>query len=109
MSFGRKRRNLGKSEKIKLTKDSYSKAKNFLAFVKPYAPIYFIGFIFLLLSSGVSASLPIFLGQILGAEASEFTSEWNFDASAPRICPRKMGRDAEASEFTSEWNFGSKF
>ena len=78
MSFGRKRKNLGKNEKIKLTKESYSKAKNFLAFVKPYAPIYFIGFIFLLLSSGVSASLPIFLGQILGAEASEFTSEWNF-------------------------------
>ncbi|MBK21763.1 MAG: multidrug ABC transporter ATP-binding protein [Flavobacteriales bacterium] len=78
MSFGRKRRNLGKSEKIKLTKDSYSKAKNFLAFVKPYAPIYFIGFIFLLLSSGVSASLPIFLGQILGAESSEFNTDWNF-------------------------------
>ena len=38
----------------------------------------FIGFIFLLLSSGVSASLPIFLGQILGAESSEFNTEWNF-------------------------------
>ena len=78
MSFGRKRRNLGNNGKIKLTKDSYARAKNFLAFVKPYAPIYFIGFIFLLLSSGVSASLPIFLGQILGAESSEFNTDWNF-------------------------------
>ena len=78
MSFGRKRSNLGNNGKIRLTKDSYTKAKNFLAFVKPYAPIYFIGFIFLLLSSGVSASLPIFLGQILGAESSEFNTEWNF-------------------------------
>ena len=78
MSFGRKRGNLGNNENVKLTKDSYSKARNFLVFVKPYAPIYFIGFIFLLLSSGVSASLPIFLGQILGAESSEFQSEWHF-------------------------------
>ena len=78
MSFGRKRSNLGNNGKIRLTKDSYTKAKNFLAFVKPYAPIYFIGFIFLVLSSGVSASLPIFLGQILGAESSEFNTEWNF-------------------------------
>ena len=34
-----------------------------------------------MLSSGVSASLPIFLGQILGAEATEFSSEWEFASS----------------------------
>ena len=78
MSFGGKRSNLGNNGKARLTKDSYSKAKNFLAFVKPYTHIYITGFIFLLLSSGVSASLPIFLGQILGAESSEFNTEWNF-------------------------------
>ena len=78
MSFGRKRGNIGKNESDKLSKDSYSKASNFLGFVKPYAAIYFIGLIFLLLSSVASASLPIFLGQILGAESSEFQSDWHF-------------------------------
>lgn len=78
MSFGRKRGNIGKNESDKLSKDSYSKANNFLGFVKPYAAIYFIGLIFLLLSSVASASLPIFLGQILGAESSEFQSDWHF-------------------------------
>ena len=78
MSFRRKRGNLENNENVKLTKDSYSKSRNFLAFVKPYAVIYLIGFVFLLLSSGVSASLPIFLGQILGAESSEFKTDWSF-------------------------------
>ena len=78
MSFGRKRESIRNNESVKLTKDSYSKARNFLGFVKPYATIYFIGFLFLLLSSVASASLPIFLGQILGAESSEFQSEWHF-------------------------------
>jgi len=81
MSFRRKRENLGNNTNTRLTRDSYAKAKNFLAFVKPYAPIYFIGFIFLLLSSGVSASLPIFLGQILGAESSEFNTDWTFGST----------------------------
>lgn len=81
MAFGRKRGKEGKSEKVKLTKDSYKQAKNFLSFVSPYAAIYFIGFIFLLLSSGVSASLPVFLGQILGADSSEFSTNWEFGST----------------------------
>ncbi len=81
MAFGRKRGKEGKSEKVKLTKDSYKQAKNFLSFVRPYAAIYFIGFIFLLLSSGVSASLPVFLGQILGADSSEFSTNWEFGST----------------------------
>ncbi len=81
MAFGRKRGKEGKSEKVKLTKDSYKQAKNFLSFVRPYAAMYFIGFIFLLLSSGVSASLPVFLGQILGADSSEFSTNWEFGST----------------------------
>lgn len=77
MAFGRKREKENGQEKVKLSKDSYAQAKNFLTFVKPYAPVYFVGFIFLLLSSGVSASLPIFLGQILGADSAEFSTEWS--------------------------------
>ena len=78
MAFGKKRVQNGKTEKISLTKNSYTQAKNFLSFVKPYSGIYLIGFIFLLLSTGVSASLPIFLGQILGADTAEFSAEWEF-------------------------------
>ena len=76
MAFGRNKEKKGKKEKIKLSKNSYKQAKNFLSFVKPYSGVYFIGFVFLLLSSGVSISLPILLGQILGADASQMTGEW---------------------------------
>lgn len=78
MAFGKKRVQNVKSEKISLTKDSFNQAKNFLSFVKPYSGVYLVGFLFLLLSTGVSASLPIFLGQILGAETTEFSMEWEF-------------------------------
>ena len=76
MAFGRNKEKKVKKEKIKLSKNSYKQAKNFLSFVKPYSGVYFIGFVFLLLSSGVSISLPILLGQILGADASQMTGEW---------------------------------
>jgi ABC-type multidrug transport system fused ATPase/permease subunit len=76
MAFGRDKEKKVKKEKIKLSKNSYKQAKNFLSFVKPYSGVYFIGFVFLLLSSGVSISLPILLGQILGADASQMTGEW---------------------------------
>lgn len=76
MAFGRGKK--GKTERIKLSKDAYKQARNFLTFVKPYAGIYTVGFVFLLLSSATSASLPIFLGQILGADATEFSSDWEF-------------------------------
>lgn len=78
MAFGRKKGKEGKTEKVKLSKESYAQAKNFLTFVKPYSGVYFVGFIFLLLSSAVSASLPVFLGQILGADATEFNDDWTF-------------------------------
>ena len=76
MAFGRNKEKKGKKEKVKLSKNAYKQAKNFLSFVKPYSGVYFIGFVFLLLSSGVSISLPILLGQILGADASQMTGEW---------------------------------
>ena len=84
MAFGKKRVQNRKTEKISLTNNSYTQAKNFLSFVKPYSGIYIVGFFFLLLSTGVSASLPIFLGQILGADTAEFSAEWEF-ASTEKI------------------------
>ena len=77
MAFGRNRGKDSRQEKVKLSKDSYAQAKNFLTFVKPYRTVYAVGFVFLLLSSAVSASLPIFLGQILGADKAEFATSWS--------------------------------
>lgn len=73
MAVGRKKR---KREKINLTKDSYKQARNFLSFVKPYSGYYAIGTVFLLLSTSVSFSLPILLGDILGADPKDLNQEW---------------------------------
>ena len=60
--FGKKE----KREKIKLSKDSYIKAKSFLKFMKPYRLIYSIGWIFLILSSVTAMLFPLLMGQLLG-------------------------------------------
>lgn len=75
MAFGRKK---GKAEKIKLSKNAYKQAKNFLQFVKPYSWIYAIGTVFLILSSSVSIALPVFLGKILGADKNDFNQNVEF-------------------------------
>ena len=67
-----------KREKIKLSKDSYKKAKSFLSFIRPYKGTYFIGFIFLIFSSLVSVTIPYLLGKLLGMDKIEISSEWNF-------------------------------
>lgn len=77
MIIGRKREKKEKVEKIKLTKASFKQAKNFLSFLKPYSGIYFIGFIFLFLSSAVSISLPYFLGEILGINREDIPKDWS--------------------------------
>lgn len=66
-----------KREKIKLTKESYQKAKNFLTFIKPYRGVYIIGFIFLILSSSVSVALPYLLGKVLGMDRSKLGGDWD--------------------------------
>ena len=77
MVLGRKREKKVKREKVKLTKASYLQAKNFLSFLKPYSVVYFIGFIFLFLSSAVSISLPYFLGEILGINREDIPKDWS--------------------------------
>ena len=77
MVLGRKREKKVKREKVKLTKASYMQAKNFLSFLKPYSGVYFIGFIFLFLSSAVSISLPYFLGEILGINREDIPKDWS--------------------------------
>lgn len=65
------RRNKEKKEKVKLTKESYRKAKRFFRFLKPYAGVYFIGWMFLLVSSLLSMAFPGLMGQLLGANETD--------------------------------------
>lgn len=67
-----------KREKIKLSKDSYKKAKSFLSFIKPYKGTYILGFIFLIFSSIVSVTIPYLLGKLLGMDKINISSDWSF-------------------------------
>ena len=60
--FGKKE----KEEKIKLSKDSYKKAKSFLRYMKPYSATYSIGWVFLILSSVTAMLFPLLMGRLLG-------------------------------------------
>jgi ABC-type multidrug transport system fused ATPase/permease subunit len=58
-------------ERIKLSKSSYLKARKVLGFMKPYAGLYSIGWLFLLLSSITAMLFPALMGQLLGANDQE--------------------------------------
>lgn len=62
-----------KSEKIKLSKDSYKKARKFFTFLRPYRATFIIGWFFLVLSSLTSIAFPYLMGKLLGA--SNITSD----------------------------------
>ncbi len=64
----------GKSEKIKLTKDSYKKARKLFSFIRPYRTTYLIGWVFLVLSTSIGLVFPVLLGQLLGAGNGPQTS-----------------------------------
>lgn len=53
--------------KVKLTKDSWRKAARFLRYLKPYAGTYFIGWIFLVLSTSAGLVFPYLMGKLLGS------------------------------------------
>ena len=55
-----------KEDKVKLTKESYSKAAGIFRYLKPYGFIYFIGWIFLVLSTSAGLVFPYLLGKLLG-------------------------------------------
>ena len=56
-----------KEPKVKLTKDSWRKAARFLKYLKPYAGTYFIGWIFLVLSTSAGLVFPYLMGKLLGS------------------------------------------
>ncbi|MEX1191380.1 MAG: ABC transporter transmembrane domain-containing protein [Brumimicrobium sp.] len=57
-----------KKERIKLSKDSVKTAKGIFKYLRPYKTMFFIGWIFLLLSSSAGLFFPYLLGQLLGGE-----------------------------------------
>jgi ABC-type multidrug transport system fused ATPase/permease subunit len=57
----------GKREKVKLTKESYQKAKRIFSYIKPYRLTFGVGWVFLVLSSSVGLLFPYLMGQLLGA------------------------------------------
>lgn len=79
--FGKKE----KKEKIKLSKDSYKKAKSFLKFMKPYRFTYSIGWIFLILSSVTAMLFPLLMGQLLGNDNPMGNNTPSFDLSSLSI------------------------
>ena len=64
------RPNKDKKEKIKLSKDSYAKARRIFSYIGPYKGTYIIGWIFLVFSSSVGLLFPYLMGQLLGSPAN---------------------------------------
>ena len=56
-----------KIEKVKLNKESLKKALKIFQYLKPYKSAYFLGLIFLLLSSFASLFFPMFIGEMVDA------------------------------------------
>ena len=63
--------NRSKKDKVKLSKESYRKARRIFSYMKPYSFIYSIGWLFLLLSSITAMLFPALMGQLLGASENE--------------------------------------
>ena len=64
-----------KEPKVKLTKDSWRKAARFLKYLKPYAGMYFIGWIFLVLSTSAGLVFPYLMGKLLGSSGAASNPE----------------------------------
>lgn len=59
-----------KEEKVKLTKKSYKTASGIFRYLKPYGFIFFIGWIFLVLSTTSGLVFPYLMGKLLGHTGS---------------------------------------
>lgn len=58
-------------KKVKITKESLQNAKRIFTYLKPYSFSYFIGWIFLILSTGAGFAFPYLMGQLLGGSSTE--------------------------------------
>lgn len=62
--FGKKKRNKDE-EKIKLSKDNWKNGVRIFSYIKPYKWTFFIGILFLFLSSLASLAFPKYMGRLL--------------------------------------------
>ena len=69
--FGSKNK---KREKVKLDKGSLKKALRVFKYLKPYKSAYFLGLVFLLLSSFASLVFPMFIGEMVDASKKSMDS-----------------------------------
>lgn len=63
----------GKKDEVKrpkLNKDSIRKAKGIFQYLKPYALLYFVGWLFLVLSTTAGLVFPYLMGKLLGSTVS---------------------------------------
>ena len=63
----------GKKEEVKrpkLNKDSIRKAKGIFQYLRPYALLYFVGWLFLVLSTTAGLIFPYLMGKLLGSTVS---------------------------------------
>ena len=66
-----------KAKKVKLSKNSIQKAKKIFSYLRPYRGMFFIGWIFLVLSSLIGLAFPLLMGQLLGSGSNEPSSMSN--------------------------------
>jgi ABC-type multidrug transport system fused ATPase/permease subunit len=66
-----------KEKKIKLTKESYEKAKGIFSYLRPYRAMFSIGWFFLVLSSSTMILFPYLMGQLLGNSGGKDVSSMN--------------------------------
>ena len=57
-------------DKKKVSKEGFQKALKIFRFTLPYKGTFFVGFIFLILSQITSMSIPLLMGQMVGAIVS---------------------------------------
>jgi ABC-type multidrug transport system fused ATPase/permease subunit len=67
----------GKEKKIKLTKESYQKAKGIFSYLKPYRFSFSIGWFFLVLSSSTMILFPYLMGKLLGSSGGKEVTSMN--------------------------------
>lgn len=65
------RPNKGKTQKVKLTKESIKKATGIFAYLKPYRAAFALGWVFLVLSTSVGLIFPFLMGQLLGGGSTD--------------------------------------
>ena len=58
----------GNEEKVKLEKGAFKRALRVFKFISPYKGVFFIGIIFLILSSFTSMGFPYLVGELFGTK-----------------------------------------